>query len=91
MCAARRTYGLDSTDLASMKVVLAGKAFLFGLIYFFYCFGFGERVRSISQVFQLRFHLLQRYVSCVKSLPMKYAIAALDTVVNKLVAASRVV
>ena len=33
-CAARRTYSLNSTDLASIKVVPAGKTFLFGLMYF---------------------------------------------------------
>ena len=40
-CATRRTYSLDSADLASIKVVLAGESFLFGPMYFFDFFDFG--------------------------------------------------
>jgi hypothetical protein len=57
MCAAGRTYGLDSTHMASMKVVLAGKAFIFSLMYFFIALVLVKGKINFSS-FSVTFHFL---------------------------------
>jgi len=62
------TYGLDSADLASMKVVLAGKGIFFGPNVLFWLLWFWERGRSCTWYIQFNIILTGLSVEFVAAL-----------------------